>query len=100
MFNSPIAALQSKLGHDFTNARLLLCALTHKSFDARQSESPDSQTSTIRAHRAYESDLREFIALTGHRHKDFQSSCQSPASSMRTRFSSCWTLLVIAQRDG
>lgn len=37
MFNSPIAALQSKLGHDFTNARLLLCALTHKSFDAKQS---------------------------------------------------------------
>jgi ribonuclease-3 len=37
MFGSPIASLQSKLGHDFINARLLLRALTHKSFDQKQS---------------------------------------------------------------
>lgn len=37
MFNSPTDALQAKLGHHFTDARLLLRALTHKSFDQKQS---------------------------------------------------------------
>lgn len=37
MSSSPTDALQAKLGHHFTDARLLLRALTHKSFDQRQS---------------------------------------------------------------
>ncbi|UTY55852.1 ribonuclease III [Massilia sp. erpn] len=37
MSSSSIDALQAKLGHHFTDARLLLRALTHKSFDPRQS---------------------------------------------------------------
>lgn len=37
MSSSATAILQSNLGHDFKNARLLLQAITHKSFDARMS---------------------------------------------------------------
>jgi ribonuclease-3 len=37
MFSSATDALQAKLGHHFKDARLLLRALTHKSFDQKQS---------------------------------------------------------------
>lgn len=37
MSSSPTDALQAKLGHHFTDARLLLRALTHKSFDQKHS---------------------------------------------------------------
>lgn len=37
MSSSPTDALQAKLGHHFTDARLLLRALTHKSFDQNHS---------------------------------------------------------------
>lgn len=37
MSSSPTDALQAKFGHHFTDARLLLRALTHKSFDQKQS---------------------------------------------------------------
>jgi ribonuclease-3 len=37
MSHSPTDALQAKLGHHFKDARLLLRALTHKSFDQKQS---------------------------------------------------------------
>jgi len=37
MSGSPTDALQRKLGHHFKDARLLLRALTHKSFDQKQS---------------------------------------------------------------
>src|SRR5689334_5298304 len=37
MSNSPTDVLQAKLGHHFADARILLRALTHKTFDQKQS---------------------------------------------------------------